>query len=527
MQEQISEVFYYLKGAAKYRWIALIFTWIVCLSGWIAVSAIPDKYTSEAKVHVDTRTMLLPLLRGMTVQSDIRGLLRVMQLLMFTQKNLEQIIELANLKKDIHTDSDEQKLKNELKKDIKIRGGSDNIFTITYEATNPNEAKKVVQSVLTVFSEQTQKSTLAGVDVAHRFIDEQIQEYENRLKNAEKARENFKRTKLALLPGGGGGQIAQAQGITNLLDDAKLQLREAHSRRDILASQLNEVKDTNEEWGLTADANKTLTLEEARIAALNKRKTELLVRFTENHPEVQSISKVIEELESQKANLPPVTEDTSDLYLNPSVLSNPYVQSIKLALNEADAAVAAKKIRVDELQQRVDKLNKELDIRLSVETELQNLNRDYDTIKSNYDKLLQSREQATMSAKVDTQAESLKFKIADPPNVPLEPSSPKRKLLHSGVLIAGIGLGVMVAFLLYFLRPTIMSTAQLRNITQLPVIGSVSRKDTVSALLDNRKDAIKFSIAMSALLFVYFGFMLTELLQIKLFKFISLSKHFF
>ncbi|MGZ8162803.1 MAG: XrtA system polysaccharide chain length determinant, partial [Methylobacter sp.] len=251
MQDQISEILYYLKGTLKYKWMAIIIAWIVCLSGWIFVTAMPNKYASEAKVHVETRTMLQPLLQGMTIQSDVRGLLRVMQLLMFTQTNLEQIIKMSDLDKNVKNVHERQALITQLKKDIKINGGASDIFTIKYEAKNPDMAKNVVQAVLTVFSEQTHKSTLSGADVAQRFIDEQIQDYETRLRNAEKARENFKRANFGLLPGEGTDQISQVQGVANLLEDAKLQLNEALSRRQVLSKQLNDIKESDEDWGIT------------------------------------------------------------------------------------------------------------------------------------------------------------------------------------------------------------------------------------------------------------------------------------
>ena len=83
MQEQLSEILYFLKGALKYKWTALIMTWVLSICGWTYVSMMPDKYTSIAKVHVETRTMLQPLLSGMAIEADVRGLLRVMQQLMF------------------------------------------------------------------------------------------------------------------------------------------------------------------------------------------------------------------------------------------------------------------------------------------------------------------------------------------------------------------------------------------------------------------------------------------------------------
>lgn len=513
MQEQISQLFCYVKGALKHKWLALVVATIVCFSGWVFVSAMPDNYISEAKVHVETKTMLQPLLRGMTIQSDTAGLLRVMQVLMFTRSNLEQIIKMSDLDKNSGL-VDRTALVEKLKKSIKIEGGHDDIFTIKYEATSASLAKNVVQAVLTVFSEQTHQSTLAGTDVAKKFIDDQIQEYETRLRNAEQIKENFKRANLGLLPGEGGGQIAQAQSATTLLEDAKLQLSEAVSRQKALSAQLNDIKDSDEDWAV-ADLGGDLTEEDARIEALNLKKKELLVRFTVNHPEIVSINKTIKGLEESKQKTEKI-DPAEDMFVKPSVMANPYVQTIKVALNEADAIVASAQARVDELKIRVDKIGEELHSRLTVETGLQNMNRDYESIKSNYEKLLESREQASMSEKVDDQAEALKFKIADAPNIPLKPSSPKRVYFYSGLLVVGFIFGFGLSLLLYMAKPTIMSTSQLGMITGLPVLGGVSMKNNPAEIAKNKKDSIRYYCAVLGLVLIYFGFMTVEILEMNL-----------
>ncbi|CAA9889373.1 putative Polysaccharide chain length determinant protein [Candidatus Methylobacter favarea] len=515
MQDQISEILYYLKGTLKYKWMAIIIAWIVCLSGWIFVAAMPNKYASEAKVHVETRTMLQPLLQEMTIQSDVRGLLRVMQLLMFTQNNLEQIIKLSDLEKDVKNAPERQALMASLKKDIKINGGASDIFTIQYEAKNPDIAKNVVQAVLTVFSEQTHKSTLSGADVAQRFIDEQIQEYETRLKNAEKARENFKRANFGLLPGEG-DQISKVQGVANLLEDAKLQLNEALSRRQVLSDQLNEIKESNEDWGITGSIE-NLTEADTRIQGLTEKKKQLLLRFTEKHPEIVSINKTIADL--QKSKQKAEKEDiTKDMFAKPEVMANPYIQTIKVALNEAEATVGSSQARVEELKHRLDRIGDEMNSRLAIETELQNLNRDYDSLKRNHQKLIASREQATMSEKVDNQAEALKFQIADAPDKPLKPSSPNRELLFSAVLVIGILLGLAMAFLLYFIRPTIMSTLQLRQLTGLPVLGNVSMKINALQAQKDKIELIRYGVAALGLVMIYISFMAAEVMEVKFFN---------
>jgi polysaccharide chain length determinant protein (PEP-CTERM system associated) len=514
MQEQLSEVIFYLKGTLKYKWVAIIVAWLVCAGGWVFISSMPNKYMSEAKVHVETRTMLAPLLRGITVQSDVRGLLSVMQKLMFTTGNLEQIVKLSDLDKSVKSDSQRQELIARLKKDIHIAGGSDDIFNISYEDNNPEIAKNVVQAVLTVFSEQTKMNQMSGADVAQRFIDEQIKDYEVRLKNAEKAREEFMRLNLNRgLLGGEGGASSDVQGVNKQLEEAKLQLNEAISRKKVLEEQLNEIKDTGEDWGVTPDPQ-DLPEEDERIQTLNAKKKELLVRFTPKHPEIVSINKTIDAIKkSKKKEVKVVSSD--DMFTKPGVLANPYIQTIKVALNEADTQLAAAKARANELTQRKERIGKELNERLSMETARENLTRDYEQIKANYTELIKSRESAKMSKDVDDQAEALKFKIADAPNMPLQPSSPKRKILFSAVLAVGVIFGFGIAFLLYFVRPTIMSTLQLRQLTGLPVLGSVSMKLTPGRLEKNRKEFFSYGFAALGLVLVYAGLMVVEILDIK------------
>ena len=512
MQEQLYEIISYLKGAFKYKWIAIIITWLLCIVGWIYVSAMPNKYTSTAKVHVETRTMLRPLLSGMTIESDVRGLLRVMQQLMFTKNNLEQIIKLSELSSTANTARDQENLIESLKKDIHINGGSDDMFVIQYEGQNPVQAKKVVQAVLTVFSEQTQLSTLGNVDSAQRFIDEQIQEYEMRLRNGEKARENFKRANIGLLPGQGGDQINQIQQMTTALEEGKLALKEAMSKKDALKTQLTEAL-TADNNGLTELSGTLSNPDDPQLNDLKQKRDEFLIRYTKNHPSVVYIEKTIKEL--KKHLLEKQTKMAKDGGLDVAVMTNPYIQSIQIAINQVDAEIASINSRVDIFTKRLQKAQDELNSRLSIETEIENLNRDYDAIKGNYQRLLASKEQAAMSEKVDNQAESLKFKIADAPNVPLQPSSPKRKILFTGVLSLGAVFGLLVALLLYVIRPTIMSISQLRQLTGLPVLGSVAMKNNIFQVESNKKELLKYSATILGLLIIYISFMMIDILEIK------------
>ncbi|MDD5125587.1 XrtA system polysaccharide chain length determinant, partial [Methylovulum sp.] len=382
---------------------------------------------------------------------------------------------------------------------------------IKYEADNPDLAKNVVQAVLTVFSEQTQLSTMAGADTAHHFIDRQIQEYEVRLRNAEKAKENFMRANLGMLPGQGSNQVEQMHTMTVTLQDAKLILDEAISRKQALKEQFDEALVSNdEEWGVLADQQSTI--EDEKIAGLKLRRDDLLIKYTANHPEIAHLNKTIKELEkiSEKKR----AKQAEAGGLDSSVMTNPYTQSIKIALNEAEANVASIQSRVNVLEKRLELAQSEWNTRLSLETEMQNLNRDYSAIKKNYEQLLSTREQASLSKKVDDQAESLKFKIADAPDKPLLPSSPAKPIMDSIVLLVGVVSGFGVAFLIYLIRPTVMTTAQLRQLTGLPVLGSVSMKINDLELKKNKKEPFKYGLCTFGLIVIYITFMMIDILHI-------------
>jgi len=55
----------------RQRWLVLLAAWIVSVAGWTYVTQIPDQYEAEARVHVDTQSILRPLLEGLAVEPDI------------------------------------------------------------------------------------------------------------------------------------------------------------------------------------------------------------------------------------------------------------------------------------------------------------------------------------------------------------------------------------------------------------------------------------------------------------------------
>ena len=67
-----------------------------------------------------------------------------------------------------------------------------NLYKIKYEDRNPQLAKNIVQSLLTIFVESTLGSSRKDTDTAQNFLDKQIKAYEDRLAAAEDRLKQFK-----------------------------------------------------------------------------------------------------------------------------------------------------------------------------------------------------------------------------------------------------------------------------------------------------------------------------------------------
>jgi uncharacterized protein involved in exopolysaccharide biosynthesis len=86
---------------------------------------------------------------------------------------------------------------------------------------------------------------------------------------------------------------------------------------------------------------------------------------------------------------------------------------------------------VAEYEARFERLKSMSNTVPAVEVEMQQLNRDYNVNKANYEKLLERRASAEISGELTSTSGLMSFRIVDPPTVPEAPSGPiARNFLH-------------------------------------------------------------------------------------------------
>ena len=500
MEELTTQLLVYLKGIWKYRWIAVAAAWIVAIAGWVIVYKLPDDYQASARIYVDTQNVLKPLMAGMTISPDLQQQVSIMSRTLISRPNVERVVRMVDLDIKAQDIKDQEKLVKGLMDNIKLgTTGRDNLFTIHYNNQNPRLAKDVVQSLLTIFVEGGLGDKKQDSSSAIRFIDEQIQSYEEKLTVGENNLKAFKQKNIGMMPQQGSDYYAQLSLAVEDLNKTRLELREAEQARDAIKRQI-----TGDEPVLMVDqsdsASSIVNVElDSRIEILNKNLDTLRLNFTELHPDIISAKRLIAQLEERKKEEAKLTKHSAD----PGKNYSPMLQQLNVALAEAEADVASMRARVEEYTSRYDRLKSLSNAVPQVEAELAQLNRDYQVNKSNYEKLLERRESAKISGELGSATDLMSFRIIDPPTVSDVPVGPDRSKLFSIIFLGSLLVGIGIAFVISQIRPTFHSQASLREITGRPILGSIPMIWTDQEKIKRKKRLYAFGLSLLSLLGLY------------------------
>ena len=239
MEELTTQLLVYLKGVWKYRWIAVGFAWIIAITGWVIVYKLPDDYQASARIYVDTQNVLKPLMAGMTISPDLQQQVSIMSRTLISRPNVERVVRMVDLDIKVKDVKEQEKLVKELMGKIQLgTTGRDNLFTIHYNNQNPKLAKDVVQSLLTIFVEGGLGDKKQDSSSAIRFIDEQIQSYEEKLITGESNLKAFKQKNIGIMPQQGSDYYSQLSRAEEDLNKTRLDLREAEQARDAIKRQI-------------------------------------------------------------------------------------------------------------------------------------------------------------------------------------------------------------------------------------------------------------------------------------------------
>lgn len=516
IKEILDRILDELRGAWRFRWLALAAAWAICLVSWVMIYRIPDVYEANARVYVDSKGILRPLLQGLAIDPDLTSGLDLVRQVLLSRAQLEQVARDTGLDAGAKTPEQREGLIRSLQSRVSIGAGDlrartsegQGLYVISFQDQDRQKAIEVVQTMLNRFVENALGDKRIGQESALRFLDEQIAEIETKLRASEARLAEFKKRNVSVLPGTQGDYFSRMQQELEGLETARTALGIAESRRAEIQRQLDGEEpflfgiDTGAQTAAISEGSGDLTY---RIQAMEKSVEDLRLRYTDEHPEVSALRGTIDELKKQQAEeLARVRRGQAATgSLVSSLKSNPVYQGLELELKRTQVQVAELRQEVAARSERVADLRAKVNTVPEIEAEMDALNRDYEGDLQRREELAGRRATATLSESADRSG-TVSFDVIEPPQASFDPVAPNRPQLLWMALIAALGVGAGIAWLLNQLNPVFHSAKALEGITGLSVLACVSRTWQERHRYVRRLELLKFSAATLAL-FVSFG----------------------
>lgn len=490
-----------LRGAWRWRWPMLATAWAVALLGWLVVALMPDQYQAATRIYVDTDNLLTPLLRNITVDTDLQNRLDVMQRTLLSRGNIAQVVKTAGLEAEARGALEIERQYQRLQEKIAVKAEGRNLFSVTYRHRDPEVARKVVASLLDIFVETNVGHSRANMDDARTFIDSQIGEYEQKLKDAEHRLADYKTRHVDVLAATGTSFSARLDSARDERDAAQAKVREAAVTRDQLRAGLGRVPqflDVDSPMPLVIGGANSAVSPAVRVRQLEVQLAQLQAQYTDRYPDVVATRRALEAARSDLAQ-PAANAATPSR----GRAANVVYDQLSLRLVQAEADLAAAESRFSRAEETVKRLSALAQVAPRVEADLADLNREYGVLKTKYEDLLGRRESARISAAVETSGDKVHFRIIEPPYVPLTPAWPMRPLLSSAVLLLAVAAAAAVGFGLVQVDDSVGAAEAVAAEFGIRVVASVPRMPSESGDAALRVETRRLAAAATGLLAAY------------------------
>ncbi|MEM7501125.1 MAG: XrtA system polysaccharide chain length determinant [Pseudomonadota bacterium] len=497
IRDALRDIRAHILGMWRFRWLALAVAWLACIAGCWVVYSMPNVYSANARVFVDTENAIQDFLRGIAAPSDVLSEVNLVVREMVSRPNLAEVARNTDLALRTNSPAEFEQLLTALGQRISVSGGRDGVFNISFADSDRETALAVVDNLLTTFVEKSLGDDRNDSAQAQQFLVDQIAEYERRLTEAENRLALFKRDNVDTMPDQQGDYFSRMQAAERALESTEGKLNLAVNMRDEL---LRQIEGEEPVFGMVAESTTGESAtgpNSAKIRELELQLAELRLQYTDRHPRIGQILETIELLKNQEAQERRARAESAaraPLQQNPLDL-NPVYQNMRIQLSNVEVEIAS--LRAERTQQGRDvaRLRELVDTIPQVEAELNRLNRDYDVVQTKHQQLLQQLETANLGEDASRSIDEVQFRIIDPPFSGLAPVGPNRALFLMIVAVFGVGLGVSAAFVANQLKPTFVGNRSITEVLGIPVLASVSLLQTREEARAEKMGLVRFQVA--------------------------------
>lgn len=449
----------------------------------------PKVYTASTSILVDERTIIQPLMQGAAVATDAIDRSKNAREIMFGRKMMDIILEHGGWLKNDPSIEERELVIEGIKKRSLISTVGRNLLRIEYKDEDPVRAFRVTEKFAELFVQESIAAKIAESRAAFAFIEQQTQEYQDKLTRAEEELKELRSSNLEASVNEG-EVTSKLNDLRSRIDATTQELREAEAKEASLERQVSGEAES------TADMFRESQYR-ARIGELESKLDTLRLSYHDTHPDIvqvkQQIQGLLDNLNAERARREQASRSGK---ANVSVVSNPVYQQLRREQSQNQGQIDALSARLSDLQRQLqNEVSRGKRIH-NGDARLAELTRDYQINRDIYQDLLRRRENARVSMNMDRERQGLSFKIQEPASLPLAPAG--FRFWH--FVVGGLVLGVLIPLALLVARlhfdPRIRVGSEIATMYKAPIVAVVPHLWSAAELKSLRSELVLLTLVV-------------------------------
>jgi polysaccharide chain length determinant protein (PEP-CTERM system associated) len=464
-------------GIVLRRWWLILLPAVLGAAAAYGVSSrLPNQYQSQTLIMLVPQRVPDSYVKS-TVTARIEDRLATIDDQILSRSRLERIILDLNLYEDLRRRLPMEDVVLRMRRDIgpiKIEGKES--FRISYISRDARTAQKTTERLASLFIEENLRDRENQAEATNQFLDSQLEDARRRLIEHERKLERYRSQFSGELPSQATANLQAIQNVQVQLQTLTEATDRARERRLLLERQLVEVQ--SDPVAVLPPTPGTPTPVESTAQQLQTAEARLqllLGHATPDHPDVKMVQRTIRDLRARLEREARVTPDApvDTSAIGPESLRQRRLRDLKSQIEDVDRQIVDKQEQERRLRSDIATYQNKLNAVPKHESELVELTRDYATLQTSYQNLLQKREESKIAANLERRNIGEQFKVLDPARIPERPFSPNRLLINLGGAIGGLVLGAGLTLLFEFTDSALKSEENVIRLLNVRVIGLV------------------------------------------------------
>jgi succinoglycan biosynthesis transport protein ExoP len=484
-----------LDAVWRRKWWIVFTATVIATTTWVAAWRLPNTYRSETVILVDPQKVPDAYITP-TISSSVIDRLSTIRQEVLSPSRLKRLIDNLGLYPELRGRRGEDQIVQTMQNAISIEvvdAGSQRLsaFRIAFHSRSAQTAATVANQLAAVVIDENLKTREQQASDTQDLLETQLADTKKQLEQKETDLQHIKTQNIGDLPESKQYHLEQLTNLRNQLRASQDRVNRAQQEKVYLQSLLMSSAPVVD---VDADSSGPAASPiQSQMQKLETRLSELKSRYGPNHPDVRRAQAQLNDLKA-KASTETGTEPAA-VEIAPRGRKAPRNPVLEGQIAKLDQEVEEQTKMQAPLEERINFHSSKLEREPIFEQQIAGLMRDYDTLRTHYNRLLDKKLSAGMANEMESRHKGERFVILDSAPVPRRPFGPNRLLIDLAGLAGGILGGFALAMVIEITDESVRNEREVSKILGTDLLGGIPRILTPQ---QERKNRLRIAAALAA-----------------------------